>query len=271
MPRTRPTFFRLGVALSTVISAAVLFAQGDLRPGLRTLPYEQARLPVGQAAEEEKFRSLREEMVRTQIASSHWGSEPVRDARVLEAMRQVPRHLFVPPEIAPNAYEDRPLPIGYGQTISQPYIVAKMTELAEPNKADRALEIGTGSGYQAAVLSRLVAQVYTIEILEPLGLQARERLRALGYKNAEVHIGDGYQGWPEKAPFDIIVVTAAPEQIPLKLVEQLKPGGRLVLPVGANFQTQWLKVVTKNQKGEIRTREVMPVVFVPMVPGQRKE
>jgi len=172
---------------------------------------------------------------------------------------------------SPDAYEDRPLPIGYGQTISQPYIVAKMTELAEPKKTDRALEIGTGSGYQAAVLSRLVAEVYTIEIVEPLGREAHERLRAFGYRNVEVRIGDGYQGWPEKAPFDIILVTAAPEQIPPKLVEQLKPGGRLVLPVGPNFQTQWLKVVTKNEKGEVRTREVMPVVFVPMVPGKRKD
>lgn len=258
--KLRPTpleFFRICVPVcSSVILAVLLFPQGDPTAALR--------------AQQETFRSLREEMVRTQIAASRWtGPDAVRDPRVLEAMRQVPRHLFVPPEMVPHAYEDRPLPIGYGQTISQPYIVAKMTELAEPKETDRALEIGTGSGYQAAVLSRLVAEVHTIEIVEPLGVAARQRLRALGYKNVEVRVGDGYQGWPEKAPFDIILVTAAPEQLPPKLVEELRPGGRMVLPVGPNFQTQSLKIVTKNDRGEIRTREVMPVVFVPMVPGKR--
>ena len=213
--------------------------------------------------DEEKFKRLREEMVRTQIADERWtGAPAVRDARVLQAMREVPRHLFVPPEMVPHAYEDRPLPIGLGQTISQPYIVAKMTELAAPRKTDRALEIGTGSGYQAAVLAKLVAEVSTIEIVEPLGTQAAARLRAMGYRNVEVRIGDGYQGWPEKAPFDIILVTAAPPEIPPKLVEQLKPGGRMVLPVGGRFETQWLMLITKNEKGEVRKREVMPVAFV---------
>ena len=145
--------------------------------------------------DEEKFKRLREEMVRTQIADERWtGAPAVRDARVLQAMREVPRHLFVPPEMVPHAYEDRPLPIGLGQTISQPYIVAKMTELAAPRKTDRALEIGTGSGYQAAVLAKLVAEVSTIEIVEPLGTQAAARLRAMGYRNVEVRIGDGYLG-----------------------------------------------------------------------------
>ncbi len=222
---------------------------------------------------EENFRKLREEMVRDQIASDRWtGSDAVRDPHVLAAMRQTPRHRFVPPEEVPYAYEDRPLPIGYGQTISQPYIVAKMTELAAPNKEDRALEIGTGSGYQAAVLSPLVAEVFTIEIIEPLGAAAKERLRALGYRNIEVRVGDGYYGWPEKAPFDIILVTAAANQIPPPLIAQLKPGGRMVIPVGNPFQAQTLLLVTKGQKGprDIQVRSIMPVAFVPLVSGPKK-
>ena len=223
--------------------------------------------------DEETFRKRREEMVGTQIASPRWsGSEAVRDARVLEALRQTPRHRFVPAALVPHAYEDRPLPIGYGQTISQPYIVAKMTELLEPKKEDRALEIGTGSGYQAAVLSPLVAEVYTMEIIEPLGIAARERLAALGYKNVEVRIGDGYYGWPEKAPFDCIIVTAAANHIPPPLVEQLKPGGRMVIPVGNPFQTQTLVLVSKGRKGprDIQVRSLMPVAFVPLVGGPKK-
>lgn len=216
---------------------------------------------------DEGFRKLREEMVQKQLAGWNWGVEAVRDPLVLDSFRQVPRHRFVSDALVPHAYEDRPLPIGYGQTISQPYIVAKMTELVEPRKDYRALEIGTGSGYQAAILSRLVADVYTIEIIEPLGVAARERLRALGYKNVEVRIGDGYYGWPEKAPFDCIVVTAAANHIPPPLIEQLKPGGRLVIPVGNPFQTQRLVLVTKGKKGrrDIRVQDIMPVIFVPLV------
>jgi protein-L-isoaspartate(D-aspartate) O-methyltransferase len=224
-------------------------------------------------ADEETFRKRREEMVRTQITSLRWtSSDAVRDARVLKAMRQTPRHRFVPQEQVPNAYEDRPLPIGYGQTISQPYIVAKMTELLEPKKEQRTLEIGTGSGYQAAVLSPLVAEVYTIEIIEPLGTAARKRLAALGYKNVEVRVGDGYYGWPEKAPFDCIVVTAAANHIPPPLVEQLKAGGRMVIPVGNPFQVQTLVLVTKGSKGprDIQVRSLMPVAFVPLVGGAKK-
>jgi len=221
-------------------------------------------------SDEDSFRQRRDEMVRTQIAASRWGgAEAVRDARVLEAFREVPRHSFVPAGLAPHAYEDRPLPIGYGQTISQPYIVAKMTELVEPKKDYRALEIGTGSGYQAAILSRLVAEVYTIEIVEPLGAAARKRLADLGYRNVDVRIEDGYYGWPEKAPFDCIVVTAAANHIPPPLIEQLKPGGRMVIPVGNPFQTQTLVLVSKGTKGsrDIRVQEIMPVMFVPLVGG----
>jgi protein-L-isoaspartate(D-aspartate) O-methyltransferase len=220
-------------------------------------------------SEEAHFHKLREDMVRTQLAGWRWGFDAVDDALVLEAFRQVPRHRFVADALVPHAYEDRPLPIGYGQTISQPYIVAKMTELVEPRKGHRALEIGTGSGYQAAILSRLVADVYTIEIIEPLGVTARERLAALGYRNVEVRVGDGYHGWSEKAPFDCIVVTAAANHVPPPLIEQLKPGGRLVVPIGNPFQTQRLVLVTKGSKGprDIRVQDIMAVSFVPLVSG----
>jgi protein-L-isoaspartate(D-aspartate) O-methyltransferase len=224
--------------------------------------------------DEERYRRLREEMVRTQIASARWtGADPVRDARVLAAMRKVPRHRFVPPEYLAQAYNDHPLPIGLGQTISQPYIVAKMTELAAPKREHRALEIGTGSGYQAAVLAELVAEVFTIEIVEPLGLEAKERLRALGYRNVEVRIGDGYAGWPEKAPFDIVLVTAAAPHIPQPLIEQLKPGGRMVIPVGEAGGVQTLLLITKGDKGprDIRTREIIPVQFVPLTRAPKKQ
>ena len=216
----------------------------------------------------EEYRKQREEMVRTQISN---GSEAVRDPRVLDSMRNTPRHRFVPAELIANAYEDRPLPIGYGQTISQPYMVAKMTELLEPKREHRVLEIGTGSGYQAAVLSRLVAQVYSIEIIEPLGTAARRRLETLGYKNVEVRVGDGYFGWPEKGPFDSIIVTAAANHIPPSLVEQLRPGGRMVIPVGNPFQTQMLMLVTKGDKGphDLKVRSLMPVAFVPLVGGRK--
>lgn len=229
---------------------------------------------TGPAAQsEEQFRALREAMVREQLAAERWtGAPAVRDPRVLEVMRRVPRHRFVPPEMVPHAYEDRPLPIGHGQTISQPYIVAKMTELVEPKAEHRALEIGTGSGYQAAVLAELVKEVYTIEIVEPLGRAAAERLRALGYRNVFTRIGDGYQGWPEKAPFDIIVVTAAPERIPPALIEQLRPGGKMILPMGRAWQTQILTLVTKGSRGpmDYTAREIMPVAFVPMVPAKKE-
>lgn len=222
--------------------------------------------------DDENSRKRREEMVRTQIATLHWtGAEAVRDSRVLDSMRKTPRHRFVPAELVPYAYDDRPVPIGYGQTISQPYVVARMTELLEPKEEDHVLEIGTGSGYQAAVLSPLVAQVYTIEIIEPLGTAARQRLAALGYRNVEVRVADGYFGWAEKAPFDGIVVTAAANHIPPPLIEQLKPGGRMVIPVGNPFQTQMLMLVTKGSKGprDLQVRNLMPVAFVPLIGGPK--
>jgi protein-L-isoaspartate(D-aspartate) O-methyltransferase len=206
------------------------------------------------------FLRLRIAMVADQIAA-----RGVRDPRVLDAMRIVPRHEFVPAAIRDDAYMDTPLSIGHSQTISQPYIVALMTELARPAPADRALEVGTGSGYQAAVLSRLVARVFSIELVEPLALSAASTLQRLGFANVTVRSGDGYFGWPDEAPFDIILVTAAPEQVPAALVAQLRPGGRLVIPVGPIGDVQDLKLVEKDEAGRTTTRSVIPVRFVPMV------
>jgi protein-L-isoaspartate(D-aspartate) O-methyltransferase len=179
-------------------------------------------------------------------------------------MARVQRHEFVPPSLRAQAYENRPLPIGEGQTISQPYIVALMTDLLDPNEDDVVLEIGTGSGYQAAVLAELVKKVYTIEIVEPLGKEVRERLERLGYDNIETRIGDGYHGWPEHAPFDAIIVTAATPEVPPPLIEQLKPGGVLVLPIGGGFASEQLTMIEKTEDGEIERRGVLPVRFVPL-------
>jgi protein-L-isoaspartate(D-aspartate) O-methyltransferase len=186
------------------------------------------------------------------------------DPRVMEAIGRVPRHLFVPGSQIPYAYENRPLPIGHQQTISQPTIVAMMTDLARPEKHHRVLEVGTGSGYQAAVLAELVQAVYTIEILEPLGVEAKERLARMGYRNVEVRIGDGYQGWPEHAPFDSIMVTCGADEVPPPLVKQLKPGGRMVIPVGPADSIQSLMVIEKQADGTTRSRNVAPVRFVPL-------
>ena len=177
-------------------------------------------------------------------------------------MGSVPREKFVPKELRTSAYDDRPLPIGYGQTISQPFIVALMTEQLQPKKTQRVLEIGTGSGYQAAVLSDLVSEVYTIEIVRPLAQRAEAVLRELGYKNVQVRAGDGYKGWPEHAPFDAIIVTAAPDHVPTPLVEQLREGGRMVIPVGASG-SQKLYLLEK-QAGQIKQTAVIPVRFVPL-------
>ena len=199
---------------------------------------------------------MRQQMVNRQIIA-----RGVKDPLVLDAMTKVKRHEFVLPGQEQEAYEDGPLPIGEGQTISQPYIVALMTELAKVNKDSRVLEVGTGSGYQAAILSVICARVYSIEIIEKLGLAAKKKLSELGYDNVEVRIGDGYQGWPEAAPFDAILVTAAPDHIPQPLLDQLKVGGRLVIPVGDFYQE--LEVITKKEAGVYREK-MIPVRFVPM-------
>jgi protein-L-isoaspartate(D-aspartate) O-methyltransferase len=185
------------------------------------------------------------------------------DPAVLQAMRSVPRHEFVPEEVRPHAYEDRPVPIGYGQTISQPFIVALMTDLLDLKPGAKVLEIGTGSGYQAAILSPLAEQVYSIEIVPELGARAAETLQRLGFGNVETKVADGYYGWPEAAPFDGIVVTAAASHIPPPLIEQLKPGGRMVIPIGGSFASQYLMLVEKLPDGGVTTRQLLPVQFVP--------
>jgi protein-L-isoaspartate(D-aspartate) O-methyltransferase len=185
-------------------------------------------------------------------------------SQVLDAMGIVPRHAFVPEEEQSRAYADRPLPIGYGQTISQPFIVAVMTDLMQVRPNDVVLEIGTGSGYQAAVLARLARQVYTIEIVPGLASGAAKRLESLGYTNVATRLGDGYYGWPEAAPFDSIIVTAAASQIPPPLIRQLKTGGRMIIPVGAPFSLQHLVLVEVDQERKVRTRELLPVEFVPL-------
>ncbi len=204
-----------------------------------------------------EFAVERERMVKEQIAM-----RGVTDERVLRAMRKVPREQFVPEQIRGQSYSDGPLPIGYDQTISQPFVVAFMTEKLGLRPTDRVLEIGTGSGYQAAILAELAAKVYTIEIVEPLGKRADETLQRLGYKNVQVKIGDGYQGWPEHAPFDAVIVTCAPDHVPRPLVEQTKEGGRIVIPVGpAGDQTLYL---LEKKNGRLEQRNVLPVSFVPM-------
>jgi len=193
------------------------------------------------------------------------GTATYIEPSVLAILARVPRHEFVPASERKNAYENRPLGIGYGQTISQPYIVALMTTLAAPRAGQSILEIGTGSGYQGAVLAESQANVYTIEIVEPLAKRAAQRLRR--YRNVQARVGDGYYGWKERAPFDSIVVTAAASSIPPPLVAQLKPGGRMVIPVGSSFFTQTLLLVEKDARGRVRTRQVLPVRFVPLTGG----
>ncbi|MDH3453295.1 MAG: protein-L-isoaspartate(D-aspartate) O-methyltransferase [Gammaproteobacteria bacterium] len=219
-------------------------------------------------ASESPYAARRAEMVAViendvRVTAGHTGLTHF-DARVMQAMGRVPRHRFVPPDRADAAYENRPLPIGYGQTISQPYIVALMTELLGVGKDSVVLEIGTGSGYQAAVLAALADQVYSVEIVEPLHRQAGPRLAEVGYHNVTTRLGDGYYGWPEHAPFDAIVVTAAASHVPPPLIAQLRPGGRMVIPVGGRFMVQQLLLIEKNTDATLTTRQVLPVRFVPL-------
>ncbi|MGH9338871.1 MAG: protein-L-isoaspartate(D-aspartate) O-methyltransferase [Acidobacteriota bacterium] len=207
---------------------------------------------------EDDYQEERLEMVAWQLERRE-----IRNPRVLESMRRVPRHLFMPKEVRPHAYADRALPIGEGQTISQPYIVALMTQVADPRPEDRVLEVGTGSGYQAAVLGEVVKEVYTIEIVPALAEWARSALSAQGYDNVFVREGDGYRGWPEQAPFDIVMVTAAAREVPQPLIDQLAEGGRLVMPVGRSTGIQRLILITR-ENGEIRRDFIASVRFVPM-------
>ena len=211
---------------------------------------------------QEPWKEKAEQMVNTQIAA-----RGVSDFAVLRVMKNTPRHLFVPNEVSHLAYDDHPLPIGYNQTISQPYIVGLMTGLLELSGDEVVLEIGTGSGYQAAILSQLVSECFSIEVVEELAKSSKKTLSDLGYNNVTVKWGDGYQGWPEKAPFDAIIVTAAPEEIPEKLIEQLKTGGYMVIPVGKYYQE--LLLITKKETG-FKKKQIIPVRFVPMIhPGER--
>ena len=216
----------------------------------------------GQSVEDDTlfYQLLRQAMIENQIID-----RGVSDERVIKAMNDVPRHLFVKESLRDLAYSDGPLPIGHNQTISQPYIVAYMTEILQPDTHHIVLEVGTGSGYQAAILSKLVNHVYSIEIIPELGKEAANRLDKLGYDNVTVKIGDGYNGWEEHSPFDRIIVTAAPEQIPKKLVDQLKSGGLMVLPVGKTSFGQDMRVVKKDKTGQVTTQETIPVRFVPMI------
>ena len=211
-----------------------------------------------------EFAAQRQQMVQRQLVT-----RGINDQRVLAAMAKVPREEFVSPESRSASYQDGPLPIGYGQTISQPYIVAFMTEQLRPKTSDRVLEIGTGSGYQAAILAELVSEVYSIEIIEPLAKNAETTLQRLGYKNVHVKPGDGYKGWPETAPFDAIIVTCAPDKVPQPLVDQLKDDGRMVIPVGHRFAQQLYLLEKKN--GQLKQSATLPVRFVPMASeGEKK-
>ncbi|HEU4365441.1 MAG TPA: protein-L-isoaspartate(D-aspartate) O-methyltransferase [Candidatus Krumholzibacteria bacterium] len=215
------------------------------------------------SAQQDEMTRKREKMVDQQMER-----RGIANPRVLDALRAVERHRFVPEPAQEDAYEDYPIAIGFGQTISQPYIVALMTEAIDPGPGDRVLEIGTGSGYQAAVLSLLVKDVYSIEIVKPLGEAAAGLLESLGYDNVHVRIGDGYQGWPEEAPFDAIVVTAAPPEIPQALVDQLAEGGRMVIPVGTSYQEL---LMVEKKKGKVTKRVITVVRFVPMVKEKKGE
>lgn len=219
--------------------------------------------------DEDRFRVLREAMVRDQISAPKDYREPVKDEKVLAAMLTVPRHLFVRPNDISRAYNDYPIPIGYGQTISQPYIVALMTEMLDLSPGHRVLEVGTGSGYQAAILSCLVKEVYSIEIVEALGNQAAERLRRLHYGNVHVKVDDGYYGWKEHEPFDRIIVTCASTLIPPPLLKQLRNGGKMCIPVGGQYVVQYLTMVEKSDTGEISMRKMLPVRFVPLIRSRR--
>ena len=223
----------------------------------------------GQASYDAQRQALIEDLRDDSRLAEEYGA-PTLSERTLAVLGQVPRHEFVPDEQKRYAYQNRPLSIGAGQTISQPYIVALMTDLAEVTKDDVVLEIGTGSGYQAAVLSELAGHVYTIEIVEELGRRAANTLERLGYDNVTARIGDGYAGWPDQAPFDAILVTAAPEKVPQPLIEQLAVGGRMIIPVGAQYEVQTLQVLTKVDNGQVSISNVIEVRFVPLTRDENR-
>jgi protein-L-isoaspartate(D-aspartate) O-methyltransferase len=262
----RPRLYSYGLVMTVPILLAagitlLARAQSDREPTARHSAQLRDRPAAPSAAEHVEDRK---KMVESQIADSWDGRPAVKDPAVLEAMRQCPRHAFVPREVRRQAHMDSPLPIGHGQTISQPYIVAFMTELLELTPESKVLEIGTGSGYQAAVLAHLTSQVYTVEIIKGLADRAAKTLRKQGYKEVHCRNADGYFGWEEHAPFDAIIVTCAAGHLPPPLWEQLKPGGRIVVPIGGPHEVQRLVVMTKKPDGKRESRSVMPVRFVPL-------
>jgi protein-L-isoaspartate(D-aspartate) O-methyltransferase len=267
---TYKTIFFIGPLLLCVLFAVPVCCskestQTEVKPVPNHVQDSSPTTPTQVLWNPPRFKEMQKErdiMVNTQMSGLF--RDEVKDEKVLNAIRHVPRHLFVPRNLINNAHEDNPLPIGYGQTISQPYIVAYMTEKLELKPTDKMLEIGTGSGYQAAVLSELTPYVYTIEIIKPLAEQAAERFTSLGYKTIQCKKDDGYYGWKEFAPFDAIIVTAAAGHIPQPLIEQLAPGGRMIIPVGGPYEVQNLVVVTKSRDGSLKTRTLIPVRFVPL-------
>lgn len=278
MVAQRPLFVGLLLAVVAVVAWTTWQmlrhrrAVGHVESGAREVPQPHgiARQdrgvsnPGDEPSNKDPYTEVRRQMVQHQLAA-----RDVTDQRVLAAMQRVPRHLFVPNNLLSQAYADGPLPIGHDQTISQPYIVAIMSQLARTHEKAIALDVGTGSGYQAAILGELCQHVYGIEIVQELADSARERLSNLGYRNITVRHGDGYRGWPEHAPFDVVIVAAAPEQIPQPLIDQLKPNGRLVIPVGKHHQ--YLIVITKHADGKVTQERVFPVSFVPMTGEARKD
>ena len=253
----------MGIVIALVGMGAMRYAvkRQDIDPSV-----SPATRDVATSAESEEREAARG---RQRMVDEQLRARDIEDPLVLRAMSKVPRQRFVPEARRPHAYADRPLRIGYRQTISQPYIVALMSQLAQPKRNSRVLDVGTGSGYQAAVLAELVEDVYSIEIVKPLAEEARRRLDSLGYQNIHVRHGDGYQGWKEQAPFDVIIVAAAPDHVPQALIEQLNSGGKLVIPVGGQFK-QELLVIEKRADGTVRERTVAPVAFVPMT-GEAQE
>ena len=265
-----PTVLAIAAAVLVIVAVAPSLVRrpvgwsqdhpGDKKPPVSAPP---PKFVVPLAGEDSEYTDARRRMIRRDLVG-----RDIEDQLVLQAMGRIPRHEFVPQELRDNAYVDHPLPIGHQQTISQPYIVALMTQLAEAKGGARALDIGTGSGYQAAVLAEICQEVYSIEIVEPLAKEATKRLTDLGYKNITVRHGDGYQGWPDKAPFDVIIVAAAPDHVPQPLIDQLAPGGKLVIPVGQWYQE--LLVIERDEDGEVHRRRGIGVRFVPMTGEAQK-
>lgn len=257
----------------TVVAIGLWAFSGSVQPrDINSLPAPDTLLRADTDTVEwhrPRFDERKEE--RRRMVEEGIRQEGVSDRKVLEAMRHVPRHLFVPENYQRYAYQNRPLPIGHDQTISQPFIVGYMTQMLDLREGEKVLEIGTGSGYQAAVLSEITPHVYTIEIVEPLGKQARALFDKLGYHTIKTRIGDGYKGWPEYAPFDAIILTAAPGEVPDPLIRQLKPGGVLAAPIGQSGETQMLTRITKTENGEIRREPMLPVRFVPMTGEIRRQ